>query len=334
MSTQTRDSLDHPDRFVRRHIGPGESEVRDMLQTLGYASLDELIDTVIPSAIRYRAELQTGPATPEFQAMSELRELAAQNRIYRSYLGMGYHGCITPAVIQRNILENPGWYTAYTPYQAEISQGRLEALLTFQTVVIDLTALPIANASLLDEATAAAEAMSMAHAVVGGGRSVFFVSELCHPQTIDVARTRARARGWEIVVGNHESFDFTPAVFGALVQYPTTDGAVLDYSGFCERAHAAGALVTVAADLLSLTLLTPPGEWGADIAVGNTQRFGVPLGYGGPHAAYLAARDEYKRQLPGRIIGVSVDSAGQQALRMALQTREQHIRREKATSNI
>jgi glycine dehydrogenase len=334
MPTQIRNTLDHPDQFVRRHIGPGESDVQEMLQTLGYDSLDALIDTVVPESIRFRSELKTGNGASEFQAMAELSDLAARNQVFRSYLGLGYSDCITPAVIRRSILENPGWYTAYTPYQAEISQGRLEALLTFQTVVIDLTALPTANASLLDEATAAAEAMAMAHAVVGGKRNVFFVSERCHPQTIDVVETRAHARGWKVVVGDHETFEFTPEVFGALLQYPATDGVVLDYAAFCERAHAAGALVTVATDLLSLTLLKPPGEWGADIAVGNSQRFGVPLGYGGPHAAFLATRDEYKRQLPGRIIGVSVDSAGKPALRMALQTREQHIRREKATSNI
>jgi glycine dehydrogenase len=334
MSTQKHDSLDHPDRFVRRHIGPGEAEIRDMLTTIGYSSLDELIDTVVPTQIRSTAPLQIEPGVSEFDALRELRDLARRNRVFRSYLGMGYADCITPAVIQRKILENPGWYTAYTPYQAEIAQGRLEALLNFQTVIIDLTALPIANASLLDEATSAAEAMAMAHAVAGEDRHAFFVSERCHPQTIEVVRARASARGWDVLVGNHESFEFDATVFGGLIQYPTTDGAVLDYADFCERAHAEGALAIVAADLLSLTLLVPPGEWGADIVVGNSQRFGVPLGYGGPHAAFLAARDEYKRQLPGRIIGVSVDSAGKPALRMALQTREQHIRREKATSNI
>ncbi|MGH7467064.1 MAG: aminomethyl-transferring glycine dehydrogenase [Longimicrobiales bacterium] len=334
MSTHTQDTLDHPDRFARRHIGPGEAEIRDMLTTIGYGSLDELIDTVVPTQIRSARPLQIDSGVSEFQALRELRGLADRNRVFRSYLGMGYSDCITPAVIQRKILENPGWYTAYTPYQAEIAQGRLEALLNFQTVIIDLTALPIANASLLDEATAAAEAMAMAHAVAGEKRNVFFVSERCHPQTIEVVRARAGARSWDVVVGDHESFSFGPNVFGGLVQYPSTDGEILDYSRFCEHAHAGGALAIVATDLMSLTLLVPPGEWGADIVVGNSQRFGVPLGYGGPHAAFLAARDEYKRQLPGRIIGVSVDSGGQPALRMALQTREQHIRREKATSNI
>ena len=246
---------------------------------------------------------------------------------------MGYYDCITPAVIQRNILENPGWYTQYTPYQAEISQGRLEALLNFQTMAADLTGLDIANASLLDEATACAEAMTMCHRLKDG-RNIFFVSETCHPQNIEVVRTRAKALGIEIVVGSHENFQFTEKVFGALVQYPDTFGAIHDYSGFAEKAHAAGALVTVATDLLALTLIKPPGEFGADIAVGSAQRFGVPLGYGGPHAAFFATRDEFKRQMPGRLVGVSKDSRGKPALRLALGTREQHIRREKATSNI
>jgi glycine dehydrogenase len=323
----------HP--FTRRHIGPGEEEIAEMLDALGYGSLDDLIDVAIPERIRYRGALAVGEAASEYEALAELRRMAAQNQVFRSYIGLGYHDCFTPPVIQRKILENPAWYTAYTPYQAEISQGRLEALLVFQTMVIDLTGLPIANASLLDEATAAAEAMTMCHAAQGdAGRDTFFVSQLCHPQTIDVVRTRARARGVQIVVGDHSDFAFGENVFGALLQYPASDGAVLDYRGFCERARAAGALVTVAADLLALTLLAPPGEWGADVVVGNTQRFGVPLGYGGPHAAFLATRDEFRRQLPGRIIGVSRDARGRPALRMALQTREQHIRREKATSNI
>ena len=328
-------SIDYTDRFAGRHIGPGEAEIRDMLQTIGYDSLDSFIDTVIPAGIRLQQRMALPAPISEYEALRELRDIAQQNRVARSYLGMGYHDCITPSVIQRKILENPSWYTAYTPYQAEISQGRLEALLNFQTVMIDLTGLPIANASLLDEATAAAEAMSMSHAVRGrAGGSKFFVSHLCHPQTIDVVATRARARGWQVVVGDHDTFEFTDDVFGALLQYPTTDGGVLDYRAFVEKAHAANAIVTVAADVLSLCLLTPPGEWGADVVVGNTQRLGVPMGYGGPHAAFLATRDDYKRHLPGRIIGVSRDSRGRPALRMALQTREQHIRREKATSNV
>jgi glycine dehydrogenase len=321
--------------FLHRHNGPGEDDLAEMLGVLGHASLDDLVDAAIPGSIRFRGELDIPAAASEHDALREIGELAASNRVFRSYLGYGYHDCHTPPVIQRNVLENPGWYTAYTPYQAEIAQGRLEALLTFQTVVIDLTGLPIANASLLDEATAAAEAMALCHAVRGdAGRDTFLVSGLCHPQTIDVVRTRARARGWRIVVGDHESWDVGENVFGVLVQYPATDGRLLDYRALVERAHAAGALVVAATDLLALTLVAPPGEWGADVVVGNTQRFGVPLGYGGPHAAFLATRDEYKRQLPGRIIGVSTDTRGEPALRMALQTREQHIRREKATSNV
>jgi len=333
----TEQSLEFTDRFVRRHVGPGEDEMRRMLELLGYPSLDALMDAAVPENIRLRRALRLPAAASEHEALAELRRIAAQNRVFRSFLGMGYHDTITPPVIRRNVLENPGWYTAYTPYQAEIAQGRLEALLNFQTMVMDLTGLPIANASLLDEATAAAEAVAMAHAAKGGRqgeRTVFFVSELCHPQTIDVVKTRSRPRGWEIVVGDHRTFELTPSVFGVLLQYPATDGALVDYGDFVERAHAANALVVVAADPMALTLLTPPGEWGADIALGSTQRFGVPPGYGGPHAAYFATKDEYKRQMPGRIIGVSVDAQGEPALRMALQTREQHIRREKATSNI
>jgi glycine dehydrogenase len=306
-----------------------------MLDVLGYPSLDALVDDTVPESIRLRRPLALGPERSELELLAELRRMAGKNQVFRSFLGLGYHDTITPPVIQRNVLENPGWYTQYTPYQAEIAQGRLEALLNFQTMVIDLTGLPIANASLLDEGTAAAEAMAMSYGIRGGeGRNHFFVSELCHPQTIDVVRTRAAARGVDVVVGSHETFDFGTAVFGVLLQYPATDGAVHDYAAFAERAHAAGALVTVATDPLALTLLAPPGEWGADIAVGSTQRFGVPLGYGGPHAAFFACRDEHKRVIPGRIIGMSTDAQGRPALRMALQTREQHIRREKATSNI
>lgn len=326
--------LEYTDRFVTRHVGPGEAEIRDMLQTVGYDSLDSFIDTVIPQGIRFRKDLNLPAASSEYETLKELRAIAQQNRVMRSFIGMGYHDCITPSVVQRKVLENPNWYTAYTPYQAEIAQGRLEALLNFQTVVIDLTGLPIANASLLDEATAAAEAMNMSHAVRKSGGRVYFVSDLCHPQTIDVVLTRARARGWDVVVGDYNSFEFSPEVFGVLLQYPATDGAILDYSNIVEKAHAADAIVTVAADLMSLTLLVPPGEWGADIVVGNSQRFGVPIGFGGPHAAFLSSKDDYKRHLPGRIIGVSTDSRGKPALRMALQTREQHIRREKATSNV
>jgi len=322
------------DIFASRHNGPRDADVRAMLDLLGYPSLDALIDATVPRRIRMTRPLATGEARSEFEALAELRRMASRNELYRSYLGMGYADCITPSVILRNVLENPGWYTAYTPYQAEIAQGRLEALLNYQTMVMDLTAMEIANASLLDEGTAAAEAMAMSHAVKGEKRNRFFVSDECHPQTIDVVRTRAKARGWEVVVGDWRSFKFDGAAFGALVQYPTTDGAVVDYREFVERAHADDAMVTVAADLLSLALLIPPGEWGADVVVGNSQRFGVPMGFGGPHAAFFATKDEFKRQLPGRVIGVSRDADGRPALRMALQTREQHIRREKATSNI
>ena len=321
--------------FVPRHIGPTEADISAMLGALGFASLDELIDATIPEKIRYRRGLNLPLGRSEAQVLADFRAMAAKNRVFRSFIGMGYSDCVTPPVIQRNVLENPAWYTAYTPYQAEIAQGRLEALLNFQTMVIDLTALEIANASLLDEATAAAEAMTMSYGLKGrDGKEVFFVSDACHPQTIDVVRTRADARGITVKVGDVMATELDAEVFGVLLQYPATDGAVVDYHDVCERAHALDALVTVAADLLSLTLLVPPGEWGADVVVGNTQRFGVPLGYGGPHAAYFATRDEFKRQIPGRIIGVSRDADGMPALRMALQTREQHIRREKATSNV
>jgi glycine dehydrogenase len=321
--------------FVPRHIGPAAADVEKMLGVVGFGSLDELIDATIPASIRFTGSLGIPGGKAEHEVLAEFRAMAARNRIFRSFIGMGYSDTITPPVIQRNVIENPAWYTAYTPYQAEIAQGRLEALLNFQTVVIDLTAMEIANASLLDEGTAAAEAMMMSYALRGTeGKEVFFVSELCHPQTIDVVRTRAAARGIPVRIGDHRAPGSLHDIFGLLIQYPTTDGAVLDYRQLCDDAHAAGALVTVAADLLSLTLLAPPGEWGADIVVGNSQRFGVPLGYGGPHAAFFATRDEFKRQIPGRIIGVSRDADGAPALRMALQTREQHIRREKATSNV
>ncbi|MDE3152861.1 MAG: aminomethyl-transferring glycine dehydrogenase [Gemmatimonadota bacterium] len=323
------------DSFIPRHIGPNDDATAEMLATVGYDSLDAFIDAVIPANIRLRKPLAIHGEWSEQEALASMRRMAQKNRVLRSYIGMGYSDTFTPPVIQRNILENPGWYTAYTPYQAEIAQGRLEALLNYQTMIMDLTGMEIANASLLDEGTAAAEAMTMVHAIKGTeGKHRFFVSSACHPQTIDVVKTRAGVRGIEVVVGDFRTFDFAGSVFGALIQYPATDGAVYDYRNFCERAHAAGALVTVAADLLSLVLLAPPGEWGADIVVGNSQRFGVPMGYGGPHAAFFATRDEFKRQIPGRIIGVSRDADGKPALRMALQTREQHIRREKATSNV
>jgi glycine dehydrogenase len=325
--------------FADRHIGPSDDEIAAMAATIGYPSLDALIDAAIPPALRTPRPLTLGPALSEHDALADMRALAGDNRIARSFIGMGYTPCLVPPVLQRNILENPAWYTAYTPYQAEIAQGRLEVLLTFQTMIADLTGLPVANASLLDEPTAAAEAMALAMAACGGAeRDTFFVSEHCHPQTIAVVGTRAKARGIRIVVGNHTSVAEDAAemarLFGALVQYPATDGAVLDYRSFADRVHAAGGLVVAAADPLALTLLTPPGEWGADVAVGSTQRFGVPMGAGGPHAAYFATRDAYKRLVPGRIIGVSRDADGRPAFRMALQMREQHIRREKATSNV
>ncbi len=321
------------DRFVRRHIGPRPEEADTMLKLLGQASLDAMVDAAVPKKIRLAKPPDLPAARSEHGVLAALKEIASQNQLCRSFIGMGYYDCITPTVLQRNILENPGWYTQYTPYQAEISQGRLEALLNFQTMVADLTGLAIANASLLDEATACAEAMTMSHALKDD-RNVFFVSENCHPQNIEVVQTRARALGIEVVVGDHEHFRFDEKVFGALVQYPDTFGAIHDFAPLVAQAHAAGSLVAVATDLLALTLIKPPGEFGADIAVGSAQRFGVPLGYGGPHAAFFATRDEFKRQMPGRLVGVSRDSRGKPALRLALGTREQHIRREKATSNI
>ena len=332
---QLDSALAKSESFVPRHIGPSASDMEKMVKVTGFATLDELIEATIPASIRFPGSLSIPHGKPEHEVLADFRAMAARNKVFRSFIGMGYSDTVTPPVIQRNVIENPAWYTAYTPYQAEIAQGRLEALLNFQTVVMDLTAMEIANASLLDEGTAAAEAMTMSYGIRGKeGKEVFFVSDACHPQTIDVVRTRAAVRGISIRVGDHRTESLGDDVFGVLIQYPATDGAVLDYRELCERAHGAGALVTVAADLLSLTLLTPPGEWGADIVVGNSQRFGVPLGYGGPHAAFFATKDEFKRQLPGRIIGISRDADGAPALRMALQTREQHIRREKATSNV
>src|SRR5213596_4234343 len=304
-----------------------------MLSEVGFENLDSLIDAAVPKNIRLDRQLKLPEAKSETDALAELRAISRKNKVARSFVGAGYYDCVTPPVIQRNILENPGWYTAYTPYQAEIAQGRLEALLNFQQMIVDLTELDIANASLLDEATAAAEAMALCHAVVPN-RNTFFVAHDCHPQTIAVVQTRAKPLGIEIKIGDHSNFKFDETIFGTLVQYPATDGAIYDYSDFVSRVHDAGALVTVAADILALTLLKSPGEFGADVAVGNTQRFGVPLGFGGPHAAYFATRDQYKRHMPGRLVGVSHDAEGRPAYRLALQTREQHIRRDKATSNI
>src|SRR5437868_2774621 len=326
--------------FADRHIGPSPEEVAQMLREIGFADFDALVDATVPKNIRLDRVLELPAAKSENDALAELRALASQNRIARNFIGAGYSDTVTPPVIQRNILENPGWYTAYTPYQAELAQGRLEALVNFQTMVTDLTALDIANASLLDEATAAAEAMALCHhAVVGavagrGPRNKFFVADNCHPQTTAVMRTHAKPLGIDIVTGNFSNFKFDDTIFGALVQYPATDGAIYDYEKFAKAAHDAGALFVVAADILALTLLKPPGQFGADVAVGSTQRFGVPLGFGGPHAAYIATRDQFKRHLPGRLVGVSHDAEGRPAYRLALQTREQHIRRDKATSNI
>lgn len=330
----------HPDRFERRHIGPQESDTTGMLQALNVQTLDELIEQTVPAIIRLKKPLDLPAALSEFEYIQELKKMALKNRVMRNYIGMGYYGNITPPVILRNVFQNPGWYTQYTPYQAEIAQGRLESLLNFQTLVSDLTGLPIANASLLDEGTAAAEAMHMffaeknKRAKSGEEAMEFFVDENVFPQTLDVLKTRAMPQGIQLVSGDWKTYQFSEKTFGVLLQYPDKQGQVADYRAFVEKAKAQGAYVAVATDLLALALLAPPGEWGADCAVGNSQRFGVPMGYGGPHAAFFACSDDFKRQIPGRIIGVSVDKHGHRALRMALQTREQHIRREKATSNI
>ncbi|MBS0510062.1 MAG: aminomethyl-transferring glycine dehydrogenase [Proteobacteria bacterium] len=322
------------DDFVGRHIGPDESETRAMLHVLGLDSLDQLVDRVIPSSIRSASPLSLPESRSEADALAMLRDIAGKNRVFRSFIGTGYYDCHTPPVVLRNVLENPAWYTAYTPYQPEISQGRLEVLLNFQTMVTDLTGMEIANASLLDEATAAAEAMTFCQRLSKNPAKAFFVSRDCHPQTIEVVRTRAEPLGFDVIVGNPATELAAHEFFGVLLQYPATTGEVIDYSAIVDAAHAKKALVVVAADLLALTLLKPPGEFGADVAIGTTQRFGVPLGFGGPHAAYFATLDAHKRVMPGRVVGVSIDSHGDMAYRLAMQTREQHIRREKATSNI
>lgn len=327
------------DVFTRRHIGPSDADTKEMLKSIGVSSVDELIDQTIPASIRLKKPLNVAAGLSEYDYHRHLKSLGSKNKVFRTYIGLGYNGTITPPVIQRNILENPGWYTAYTPYQAEIAQGRLEALLNYQTMVMDLTAMPLANASLLDEATAAAEAMTLLFSnrdreAVKRNANKFFVSDKAYPQSIDLLKTRSAPLNIELIIGDHNAFRFDESVFGALIQYPDINGEVNDYKAFTDAAHAAGAGVAVATDLLSLALLTPPGEWGADVVFGNSQRFGVPMGFGGPHAAFFAAKDEYKRLMPGRIIGVSVDSNGNHALRMALQTREQHIKRDRATSNI
>jgi len=327
------------DNFIQRHNGPRDHEIGKMLEKIGVSSLDQLIDKTVPTSIRLEKPMPLAKGISEYEYMSKLRKIAAKNKLYKSFIGLGYYDTIMPAVIQRNILENPSWYTSYTPYQAEISQGRLEALLNFQTVVMELTGMEIANASLLDESTAASEAMIMlfnarSRAQAKAGVNVFFVDKNIFPQTHDVIVTRAIPLGIEVVTGNFADFELNDKVFGALVQYPAADGKIVDYSDFVKKAHEKEIAVAVAADIMSLVLLTPPGEWGADVVVGSTQRFGIPMGYGGPHAGYFATLEKYKRSMPGRIIGVSKDAQNKMALRMALQTREQHIKRERATSNI
>ena len=334
MTETSLQELKQKNEFIRRHIGPGEPQIAKMLAELGLKSLDELIKKTVPADIISERPLSIEGEKNERETLSYLRRMAERNKVFISMIGMGYYGTTLPGVILRNVLENPGWYTAYTPYQAEVSQGRLEALLNYQQMVMDLTGMDLANASLLDEATAAAEAMTMSRRVTKSKCDAFFVDADCHPQTLAVIRTRAKPQGIDIIVGNPFADLDAAEVFGVLIQYPGSSGAVRDIRPVIEAAHSAGALVTVASDLLAMCMLTPPGELGADIVVGNSQRFGVPMGYGGPHAAFFATREKYKRSTPGRIIGVSVDSAGKPALRMALQTREQHIRRDKATSNI
>ncbi|HQY88197.1 MAG TPA: aminomethyl-transferring glycine dehydrogenase subunit GcvPA [Tepidisphaeraceae bacterium] len=324
------------DTFVHRHVGPSDEEIGEMLKTIGVDSLDALVEQTVPKSIRIKRDLKIGKERAENELLAELKSIAQKNKVFTSLIGQGYHGTITPPVILRNILENPGWYTAYTPYQPEISQGRLEALLNFQTMVSDLTGLKISNASLLDEGTAAAEAMAMAHGIVGRDDAAFFVDEGVHPQTIAVVKTRARSLGFKVIVGKWKELDDSrlAGFFGVLVQYPTTDGNIENYQSLADRIHAKSGLLICAADILALTVITPPGEFGADIAIGSTQRFGVPMGFGGPHAGYMSCREEHVRRMPGRLIGVSKDAQGNNAYRLTLQTREQHIKRERATSNI
>ncbi|WP_179415618.1 aminomethyl-transferring glycine dehydrogenase [Mucilaginibacter sp. E4BP6] len=328
-------NIDYQEKFQSRHIAPNQADTAKMLKTIGVSSLNELIDQTVPAGIRLKNPLNLPAAKSEFDYLNTLKQTASKNKVFKSYIGQGYYDVIVPGVIQRNILENPGWYTQYTPYQAEIAQGRLQALLNYQTMICDLTGMEIANASLLDEGTAAAEAMFMQYSLRKNQQAnVFFVSQELFPQTIDILKTRSEPYGIELQIGDHNTVELTEKMFGAIVQYPAGEGEVYDYKDYAAKAHEKGIKLTVVADLMSLVLLTPPGEWGADIVVGNSQRFGVPMGFGGPHAAFFATKEEYKRSLPGRIIGVTIDSAGDYALRMALQTREQHIRRDKATSNI
>src|ERR1019366_4099635 len=304
-------NTDYQERFEQRHIAPNATATAEMIKTLGVNSLDELIDQTVPAKIRLKQPLQLPAAKSEFDYLNTLKQTASKNKVYKSYIGQGYYDVIVPGVIQRNILENPGWYTQYTPYQAEIAQGRLQALLNFQTMVVDLTGMEIANASLLDEGTAAAEAMFMQYSLrKNQSANVFFVSEEVFPQTVDILKTRSQPFGIELKIGNHNNVELTDDMFGAIIQYPAGDGAVYDYTDYAAKAREKGIKLTVVADIMSLALLTPPGEWGADIVVGSTQRFGVPMGFGGPHAAFFATKEEYKRSLPGRIIGVTIDSAG------------------------
>ena len=338
MSNPSLRDLEHHDAFIERHIGPNDAEIAAMLKVVGHDSLDAFTDAIVPASIKSSAPLALPDATTEVDALARIRAIAGRNQLFRNFIGQGYYGTHTPNVILRNILENPAWYTAYTPYQAEISQGRMEALINFQTMVADLTGMEVANASLLDEATAAAEAMTLAKRSAKSKSDTFLVFGDTHPQTIDVLRTRAEPLGIAIEVANSAE-EWQAAIdrrdfFGVLIQYPASSGWLIDWSEEVAKIHAANALAIFATDLLALTLLKPPGEMGADIVIGNTQRFGVPFGFGGPHAAFMACRDAYKRSMPGRLIGVSVDAEGKPAYRLTLQTREQHIRREKATSNI
>lgn len=333
-TSSLKSALKTEHEFTARHVGPSDAEVGEMLKELGFSNLEEMASKIVPKNIRSQHKYDLGEGISEFELLKKLKAMMSKNKVYRSYIGMGFHDTITPTVIQRNILENPVWYTAYTPYQAEIAQGRLEALLNFQTMVTELTGMEISNASLLDEGTAAAEAMAMAHNLVKNKSMSFVVSPDMHPHVIEVLKTRSEPLGLEMIVQDPFKHDFAKPLFAVIVQYPTTEGRIENYAELTKKIHASGGFMIASADLLSLTLLTPPGEWGADIVVGNSQRFGVPLGYGGPHAAFLSTKDAHKRLMPGRIVGVSVDSQGKKALRLALQTREQHIRREKATSNI
>ncbi len=333
MTKQSLNDLERADEFVDRHIGPSASDVTEMLSYIGMGSLDEMVDKGVPGPIRSDQPLTTPPIT-EADVLAEIADLAAKNSVFKSFIGMGYHDTHIPSVILRNVLENPGWYTAYTPYQAEISQGRMEALLNFQQMIVDLTGMELSNASMLDEATAAAEAMTLMKRMSKAKSETIFVAKNCHPQTIAIIETRAEPMGYTVQVGDPETELHPDQVFGVVLQYPATDGSIPDYRQLVEKIHTTNALVTVCADLLSLVMLAPPGEWGADVAVGSAQRFGVPMGYGGPHAGYMATKEAFKRAIPGRLIGVSIDAQGNPAMRLALQTREQHIRREKATSNI